>query len=354
MPGSVPRWEQSATWTPPQSLILTRHREPLTGRRVVTTSRVPPRGFEIEYDLGCAHVFSLEGTERLLALDDGGYATMPRGEWDAAPPGARHLGYLETVGFVGLEPLMLADHPQSTQRVLVSGASDPLMHQIVPVETLGFVEAYPANPRSAPHANNTYGLVGLTRALDQQARRHRAAIGAVAEGELIGELGGLIEDGAEPSIPVWVVDGVLVTGRHRPPARRVTPTDAGRWVFAPLAWRGFSSRAPKARAMVRRGLASTRELGRQRPDGVPEPCGPPAGWLLADGVAGTWPLYAAYHPVTGDQLLSTNRYEPIAMSYGEPELLGHLWRAAPLTGSLEQRPVAVPWASRFGMEAPRR
>jgi hypothetical protein len=87
---------------------------------------------------------------------------------------------------------------------------------------------------------------------------------------------------------------------------------------------------------------------------VSRPDRPPDGWLVSEGVPGTWPLYAAYHPVTGDQLLSTNRFEPIAMSFGEPHLLGHLWPAAPVTGTLDQQPVAVPWASRFGMEAPRR
>ena len=179
-------------------------------------------------------------------------------------------------------------------------------------------------------------------------------MGELPEGEPIGELGGLLEDGGPPSIPVWIVEGTLVTGRHLPPLNRVRPTAAARWTLAPLAWRGFSSRMPKARALTRRAIASAVTVGRQRPRAVPEPDGPPAGWLMADGVPGTWPLYAAYHPVTGDQLLSTNRYEAIAMSYGEPELLGYLWPAAPVTGSLDQAPVAIPWASRFGLEAPRR
>jgi glycosyltransferase involved in cell wall biosynthesis len=354
MPGTVPRWLHSATWTPPQSAILTRHREQHGVRRVVTTSRVPPRGFDLEYDLGCVRVFSLEGTERLLELADGSYETQARGNWAAAPPGATHLGYVESVGFVGLEPLILGHHPPTGRRVLVSGPRDPLMHQVEPIETLGFVEAYPANPPVPPHADTTFGLIGLTRSLDRRARRHRAAIGELAPGEPIGELGGLIEDGGPPSIPVWIVDGVLVTDRHEPPARRVGPAAAGRWVLSPLAWRGFSSRAPKTRAMVRRGFGSLKTLGRPRPRRVARPDGPPEGWLLSEGVPGTWPLYAAYHPVTGDQLLSTNRFEPIAMSFGEPHLLGYIWPAAPVTGTLDQQPVAVPWAARFGMEAPRR
>ncbi|HEX3279171.1 MAG TPA: glycosyltransferase [Thermoleophilaceae bacterium] len=354
MPGTVPRWQHASTWTPPQSAILTRHREQHGEGRLVTTSRQPPRGYELEYDLGCVRVFSLEGTERLLALADGGYVTEPRGNWEAAPPGARHLGYVESVGFVGLEPLWLAEHQRTGQQVLVSGERDPLMHEARPLQALGFVEGFPANPPYPPHVDSPFGLVGLTRAVDKRARRHRAALGELPPGELIGELGGLIADGSPPAIPVWLIDGVLVTDRHRPPAQRVGMAAVGRWSLAPFAWRGFSSRGPKARAVARRAFRSAAVVGRTRPRSVPKPDGPPAAWLLSEGVPGTSPLYAAYHPVTGDQLLSTNRFEPIAMSYGEPELLGHMWPAAPVTGSLEQQPVPVPWASRFGLEAPRR
>jgi hypothetical protein len=106
--------------------------------------------------------------------------------------------------------------------------------------------------------------------------------------------------------------------------------------------------------VIRRAFASLLALGLPRPRPLADPSGPPLAWLLAEGVPGTWPLYAAYHPVTGDQLLSTNRFEPIAMGFGEPELLGYVWPAAPLTGTLEQHPVPVPWAARFGLEAPRR
>jgi hypothetical protein len=354
MPGSVPRWAYGSTWTPPQSTPLSRHRAHDGQGWVATTSRHPPRGYELDFDLGCVRVFSLEGTERLLGLPDGGYATVPRGNWEAAPDGARHLGYVESVAFVGLQPLIMGEHVGSGQRVLVCGERDPLLSQVQPLQTLGFIEGFPANPPHPPHAHATFGLVGLVRALDRGARRHRVELNGLPEGELIGELGGLLADGAPPSIPVWLVDGMLVSDHHQPPARRVRATAAGRWSLAPLVWRGFSSRAPRARAVARRTLSSARALGRTRPRPLAEPQGPPAAWLLSHAGVGTSPLYAAYHPVTGDQLLSTNRFEPIAMGYGEPELLGHMWPVAPVTGSLEQRPVPVPWAARFGLEAPRR
>ena len=68
-------------------------------------------------------------------------------------------------------------------------------------------------------------------------------------------------------------------------------------------------------------FASTLALGRHRPAALPRPTAP-ARHGCWRGVPGTWPLYAAYHPVTGDQLLTPGRFEPIDMGYGEPELLG--------------------------------
>jgi hypothetical protein len=64
------------------------------------------------------------------------------------------------------------------------------------------------------------------------------------------------------------------------------------------------------------------------------------------------PLYSATHPVTGDQLLSRHPVEALAMGYADLRTLGYLLPAAPVTGTLEWRRRAVPWASRFGLEAP--
>jgi hypothetical protein len=41
------------------------------------------------------------------------------------------------------------------------------------------------------------------------------------------------------------------------------------------------------------------------------------------------------------------------MGYGPTRLLGWVSTAAPVSGSLEPRPVDVPWASRFGRKARR-
>jgi hypothetical protein len=59
-------------------------------------------------------------------------------------------------------------------------------------------------------------------------------------------------------------------------------------------------------------------------------------------------LHSAIHPVTGDQLLSTNPWEANDMGYGISVVLGHIVTRAPVTGTLEPNGVRVPWASRFG------
>ena len=79
-----------------------------------------------------------------------------------------------------------------------------------------------------------------------------------------------------------------------------------------------------------------------------EPDGEPDGWLFDSERPGRLPLFAAYHPVTGDQLLSRSREDAAQLGYGPAQLLGYVRRAAPVTGELTPRPLAIPWARRFG------
>jgi glycosyltransferase involved in cell wall biosynthesis/GT2 family glycosyltransferase len=345
MPGdAVPRWHYSPTWLPPQSMILCRHRELATGRRIVTNDRIPPAGFEIEYDLGCVRALSLAGTARLVELAQGGYATNREG---------RSLGYVEEVAFPLLEPLYSARHLPTDEEILVCGDADPQMGEIEPIQVLGFIEPYPLNPRFMPHIEATRGLKGLTRSVDHAARRHRYAAGALAEGELVTELGALFETPLFEATPLWIVDGWAVTEEDGPRRRRPALPDAARWTLAPLRWRGFSQPSPRARAILRRGAGATLTMLRGPSVRNVDPNGEPAGWLLTERRIGTVPLYAAYHPVTGDQLLSTSPGEAPQMGYGQPKLLGHLRALTPLTRSTERRVVGVPWASRFGLEVHR-
>ena len=81
---------------------------------------------------------------------------------------------------------------------------------------------------------------------------------------------------------------------------------------------------------------------------ISPPSGAPVGYLHRDAGGGRVPLLSAIHPITGDQLLTTNRWEATDLGYGEPTLLGHLEPSAPVTGRLGTGRPRLPWASRFG------
>jgi hypothetical protein len=115
-------------------------------------------------------------------------------------------------------------------------------------------------------------------------------------------------------------------------------------VLGPLRWRGVAPNRDHAVELLRR----LREAAGPGASGDGSgPLGEPAGWLLPEG-EGRLPLFAAAHPVTGDQLLSTEREEAGRLGYGEPALLGHLEPAAPMSGRLGSGKPFLPWASRFG------
>src|SRR5205823_3577510 len=83
-------------------------------------------------------------------------------------------------------------------------------------------------------------------------------------------------------------------------------------------------------------------------DGSSGPAGAPVGHLHRHAADGRLPLMSAIHPVTGDQLLTTNRWEAVDLGYGDPELLGYLEAEAPVTGRLGIERPHTPWAARFG------
>ena len=195
--------------------------------------------------------------------------------------------------------------------------------------------------------------MGLTRAVDLEARRHRYAAGRLAEGTFAGELGALAEVAQPPAIPVWIDDGWLVTGEHVPAVERPSAKAVGKWTLAPGSWRNFSEAAAKgAGCRAADGGSGTRPdaaAGRLRT----VTRGRRSAGSCTAGGPGTCPLYAAYHPVTGDQLLTNAPIEATDMGYAQPELLGHVRAVAPVTGSFGSQVTAVPWASRFGLAARR-
>ncbi|MEX0972413.1 MAG: glycosyltransferase [Solirubrobacterales bacterium] len=341
----VPRWEVSPTWTPPMSTLAIRYREKFGEGRLVTSAGAPA-GYVPEHHLGTLRNTSLEGTARLVRGGDG-YEVLPRGEWDAAGEDAEVIGYAESAQLPGMEPVALAVHRETGQRTLVTPAEDPLLAEVDVIGTLGCLDPFPLKPRETPDAAPPWGLVGLTKAVDQGSRRHRYAAGAIAAGEPIGELGALAESDLGGSIAAWIVDDRLVTEAHNPRPHRPGIAAAARWSAEPAAWRGLAPRSAQAKAIARRSLATAGRLVRPARAGD-APGGAPAGWLFGSHRPGRAPLFAAYHPVTGDQLLSRSPQDAPQMGYGSPQLLGFLRLAAPLTGDLTQSPLPVPWARRFG------
>jgi hypothetical protein len=138
--------------------------------------------------------------------------------------------------------------------------------------------------------------------------------------------------------------GIVSTDRYRPPGHAPSSTRILRWLLAPLQWRDFAPAGGRARAVAQR----LRHLLAGRPQASNATGRTPAGWLHAVDGGGRLPLYAAVHPVTGDQLLSRSKWEGPDMGYTGLTLLGFLEADAPVTSGLGTRRPSIPWASRHG------
>jgi Glycosyl transferase family 2/Glycosyl transferases group 1 len=345
MPPGPATWPLMQSWRPPGSRPLCRHRRTDGRDWIVTNDREPPPGYELEYDLGSINGFPFPGTVPLYATQAG----YELGEDGARGGDGPCLGYLEQAGFPLLDRLAIGTERTTGRPVLVSGDADPLSWAVDDERALGWIEAFPAQPRTPPHADLGFGLVSLLRGIDLRARRHRYGLGAPPAGELAEELGALHATPPEEAIPVWLTaDGRLRTDSYAPRAARPGAVKSLRWTLAPASWRGFSTRGVKARAVAGRALRLPRHMARTEP-APPAPEGEPAGYLSRTPHAHSAPLYSALHPVTGDQFLTRDPWEATDMGYSEPILLGELVAVAPLTDSLEPVRVGVPWASRFGL-----
>lgn len=346
---AVRRWTLSPTWMPPETDLLCRHVREDGGARVVTNDREPPPGYQLEYDVGMVRKFSAAGTSRLVALEGGGYAAPDAS--DPVPPG-KALGFVEQAPLPLLDALIVGIHVPTGNHVLVAGEEDPIMGEIQALGTLGFIEAYPVNPRQRPNAQLPFRVKGLVRAVDQAARRHVYGIGALPSGELAGELGALQLDPGVDAVPVWLTPaGGLVTPDYAPDRPALDPKRVARWVAAPVTWRGgVAPRGALARASARRAL-DLPVSGRRGGKSQSATAAAPDGYLASQPGPARVPLFSAVHPVTGDQLLTNSRVEAGDMGYVEITLLGYLADSAPVTGVRTVKRVSVPWASRFGHNA---
>jgi hypothetical protein len=336
------RLESRDAWAPAQTRFLYRHFHHPTGRYVYTNSAAPPDGCVVDHLLGCLRAFPFRGTVALRMEDE---IVVASGEGGALDDPAL-LGFADQTPLALLDELSLASHPQTGQQVLVAGNDDPLAAIVHDPSVVGHIEPHPLRPRLHDQLAGTCGVAGLLRSVDLSSRRHRYRLGAVPPGEPAGELGALLTEACDDCDPVWIdEDGHVFTvsplGNGRPSVR-----DATRWIADPLTWTGFSHGGPKLRASARRTLESARILTSPRSsNGRPRE---PAGYLLRSPNDRTVALLAAVHPVTGDQLLTTEPAEIDALGYRYPSLLGYLVARAPVTGRLGPIRRAAPWASRFG------
>jgi hypothetical protein len=311
----------------------------------------PPPGFALEAVLGALHADSPAGTTKLYATAEGSFltSTVPAAAAKIGP-GDYYVGSLELVGFIGLDGLLLGVMHATGQHVLVAGRDDPLFAHVEIRAELGWLEPVPLRPRSAPGAVSAFGLAGLCRSLDLDARRHRYALGAMPAGVPIGELGSLHLEPQEGSTPLWLTgDGWLATtaelAEDSPDLRQLA-----HWAAAPAAWRGFGRRGARARSVARRA-SEARSLLRTAAPVRPAAGSARVGYGHSQPGLGRVPLYAARHRVTGDQLLTRYPLEAQDMGYEGLELLAWINERTPVTGESGFRRIAVPWASRYGLEA---
>jgi glycosyltransferase involved in cell wall biosynthesis len=308
-------------WVPPFSTLVARHRMP-DGSHVVAGVE-PPAGAVREHLLGAIRDREFVGTVPFEGL-----------------------GRLEVAPLPGLDSLGQAIVRETGEVIVISHPEDPLMGEVEIGAHLGFLDPVPQRPREVPMpAERPVGLVGLVVAVDQGARRHRAALGELPAGEGAFELGAASASKLGARTPIWIEDGVLVTGPPPPPPR-VALVGSARWTIAPLTWSDLGAVVPRAKVAARRGQVA---LSRRRhPTAAPAPQGEPHAWLFDRPAAGMVPLFAADHPVTGDQLLARDPELATKLGYGPTRHLGFLRALAPVTGDLAEHPVPVPWAYRFG------
>jgi len=356
MPGKdVPaprRWSQSIAWTTPGTIPLVRHASRATGWRVVSNSRTPPPGYVIERDLGVVPRDSPPGTARLECVGGTSYCVVDRESPAEPDPAVVALGHVEQVPLPLLVALLVATHRPTGRQVLLSGDDDPLTGECDVHGALGFIEGFPIYPRKPRSGYSPdFGLRGLLRSIDPARRRHVYAVDAVPRScELVGELGALLVAPVDDAIALFLTPGGRAyTDDHHASRGTPAPADVARWALAPAAWRDFGHHRGRARAIARRLLDAPTLLvstGNGTHAAAPEP----AGYLFATEASGRAPLWSAIHPATGDQLLTRRRHEASDMGYANIELLGFLRERAPITGTLDVRRAAVPWASYFGLK----
>jgi hypothetical protein len=344
-PGTVRRWEGLSSWQPPETVVLCRHRALDRSQWIVTNRREPPNGYVLEYDLGLLQRHEQPGTRRLVertgsfATDDGGDAN------------ARALGYVEQAAFPLMDVLELRSVRATGQHVLVAGAEDRLAEAADPVVALGFIEAFPIQPKQLakePSAGRHLALLG--RRMDRAKWRHSYA--AVDWGGTSGDcstlvLGALWEFEMPGTLPLVRTAGGRLTSALLPEPGGSTAESlrsAPRWIVAPLTW----DRRPHASAIRATGSRLRhvpRGAGHAAIGRAARGRGETLGHLRAEPAPGYSPLYSAHHPVLGDQFVTRSLIEATDLGYRVDGVLGHI---ADVGAERRRGPDEILWGARFG------
>jgi hypothetical protein len=345
-PGTVRRWRGQATWQPPETAVLARHRSREREHWIVTNRREPPEGYELEFDIGLIQQHEQPGT-RLLVERDGAYALVDAG----TPPedGARALGHVEQAAFPMMDALELRRVTATGQLVPVAGSADPLRAASEFVAVLGFIEGYPIQPRAlVERPLPPWNLTRLVRTSDAERWRH--AYDTVDWDADVDAAGGLALGS------VWTQPGPGLVALWRDPGGRITsdahtPWQAtpghvavtgSKWVAAPLAWSGrprlSALRAAASRARHLAADAAGRNAAGPEPKAL--------GYLRAENTIGCTPLFSALHPAIGDQFLTRSTLEAKDMGYWIEGVLGYI---ADIGAARVRGPRTILWGSRFGV-----
>jgi hypothetical protein len=314
---------------------------------------VSPEGFHPEYYLGLVHLGSLHGTERVMRDSEHGYVAVTLGGEPTADEMEESLGYVDTVAFSMLEPLLLCRHVRTGTALLICGEDDPLHGSVEwpPVAVLGYIDRFPVNPRGVPTSPETSAwLRGLVRTVDPVARGHRVTFGSLPSGHRPWELGALLDRNPGDGIATWIdADGRLHTDSYAPTRHPNNVPRTLRWIGAPASWRGFGRGLARTRAVARRSIEAVRHTLVRPGIAAPVPRHrEPVAWLLPDPGPDRYPLFSAVHPVTADQLVTRDPSEARELGYGPVQILGYALALAPVTGTLARPQLSVPWGSRFG------
>ena len=303
-------------WTPLETQPLCRHQHLDQSTRVITNDRNPPPGFRLEFDLGVTHAFALPGTQRLVAR--AGTFELSDGQDELSEGQA--LGYIEDRPFPLCESLELCEMPESGERVLVAGPEDPLYGVARPIALLGWVQAFPLQPRGGDRTEPAARVVALYRRLDDESGQHLYSA-EPSDGESpMATVGSLFNAPGMDRIALRLrEDGRLTTDLARPGRATRDLHELARWVARSPA----SDTGPYRSPMVRARTLVRHRLGRR----LSNDAGVTLGWLEREGSPGAQPLFSTTHPVTGDQLVTRNPQEAVAYGYSFDGVLGFILAA---------------------------